>query len=141
MCGNEKIRYVHVMRHSEWPEVLHVGCVCAEKMTDDYVNPRERETILRNKASRRTNFNKVVWRYNQEKRTYTKKYKGENITIVESRYGGYGVLFADNKIWNYQSRKIRDFEFAEKVAFEVFDEYHTTREEREYRYNRSRFMG
>lgn len=31
MCGNEKIRYVHVMQHPDYIAELEVGCVCAEK--------------------------------------------------------------------------------------------------------------
>jgi hypothetical protein len=53
MCGNERIRYVHSMTHSNWSGPLRVGCVCAEKMTDDYVNPRKRERVLRNAAAKR----------------------------------------------------------------------------------------
>ena len=37
MCGNEKIRYAHVMSHPDYPDEIYVGCVCAEKMTGDYV--------------------------------------------------------------------------------------------------------
>ena len=54
MCGNERIRYVHVMAHPEYPAQLSVGCVCAEKMTNDYVNPKQRERKLRNAAASRT---------------------------------------------------------------------------------------
>lgn len=133
MCGNEKIRFVHIMRHPEWSDELHVGCVCAEKMTDDYVNPRRVEKELRNRAARRTNFNKVEWHYNPAKGTYSKKYKGEHITIVPSKYGTFGVFFAGNRIWDIDGRKIRDFDTAEKVAFDVFEEFHTTQDEREYR--------
>lgn len=134
MCGNEKIRYVHVMKHQDFPEELHVGCVCAEKMSGDYVNPRRCETALKNKAMRRRNFNRVRWRFNSVKNTYSKKYKGEYITIMEGRYGGWGIFFAGQKIWNYEGRKIRSFEEAEKVAFEVFEEYHTTQEERDAKF-------
>jgi hypothetical protein len=35
MCGNEKIRYVHIMEHPDLEENFEVGCVCAEKMSDD----------------------------------------------------------------------------------------------------------
>jgi len=38
MCGQEKIRYVHVLQHSDFNGELRVGCVCAEHMTDDYIN-------------------------------------------------------------------------------------------------------
>ena len=41
MCGNERIRFVHLMQHPDYPHELRVGCVCAEKMSDDYVNPRK----------------------------------------------------------------------------------------------------
>ncbi|MDD2958951.1 MAG: hypothetical protein PHE06_07960 [Lachnospiraceae bacterium] len=27
MCGNERIRFVHIMHHPEYSEELHVGCV------------------------------------------------------------------------------------------------------------------
>lgn len=53
MCGNERIRYVHIMTHADHPGRLGVGCVCAEKMSDDYVNPRLRERELRNAAAKR----------------------------------------------------------------------------------------
>ena len=98
MCGNEKIRYVHVMKHTEYQEILHVGCVCAEKMSGDYENPRKREKTLRNKAIRRRNFNRVEWKFNASKKTYSKKYKGEYITILESKYGNWGVFFSNQKI-------------------------------------------
>lgn len=47
MCGNERIRFVHLMQHPDYPHELRVGCVCAEKMSDDYVNPRKAEDTLR----------------------------------------------------------------------------------------------
>jgi hypothetical protein len=53
MCGNERIRYVHTMEHPTNNIQLDVGCVCAEKMSDDYVNPRRRERALRNAAAKR----------------------------------------------------------------------------------------
>jgi hypothetical protein len=53
MCGNERIRYVHTMTHSNYSEPLDVGCICAEKMSDDYVNPKKRERVLRNAAAKR----------------------------------------------------------------------------------------
>ena len=134
MCGNERIRYVHVMKHPEFSEELHVGCVCAEKMSNDYVNPRKCETSLRNKAVRKRNFNKVEWRYNPVKNTYSKKYKGEFITIMESQYGGWGIFFAGQKLWKIDGKRIGSMEEAENLAFEIFEEYHTTQEEREMQF-------
>lgn len=48
MCGNERVRYVHVMSHRTY-ETLRVGCVCAEKMLDDYVGPQRREREFKRK--------------------------------------------------------------------------------------------
>ncbi|MES2387861.1 MAG: hypothetical protein V4543_07645 [Bacteroidota bacterium] len=62
MCGNEKIRYVHIMEHTEVDGEFRVGCTCAEKMTNDYYNPKRRETELRNRANRRVNWVKKHWK-------------------------------------------------------------------------------
>jgi len=48
MCECIDIRYVHYMKHPEYPERLGVGCVCAEHMEENYVRPKQREqTIIR----------------------------------------------------------------------------------------------
>ncbi len=65
MCGNEKIRYVHIVSHSYLSEFFRVGCVCAEKMTNDYFNPKERERELRNKTNRRITWVKKQWKRSQ----------------------------------------------------------------------------
>jgi hypothetical protein len=52
MCETMSIRYVHHMVHAEHPDGLDVGCVCAEHMAEDYVNPRLREAKLRKRAQR-----------------------------------------------------------------------------------------
>lgn len=65
MCGNERIRYVHVLTHPEVSQDFKVGCVCAEKMTNDYVNPRRIENSLRNKSSRRINWAKRTWKHSK----------------------------------------------------------------------------
>ena len=134
MCGNEKLRFVHIMKHPEYPDVLNVGRICAEKMSDDYVNPRKAEDTLRKRASRRKNFNNKEWRFNPEKQTYSKKYKGEYITIKKSRYGNFGIFFANERFWNYSGKKFYSFESAERAAFEIFEELHTTQAEREQQY-------
>ena len=139
MCGNEKIRYAHVMIHPDFQGEIHVGCICAEKMTGDYVNPRKCENELRNRTLRKRNFNKVQWNYNPTKRTYSKKYKGEYITIKQSIYGNWGVFFANHRIWEYAGQKMRSFDDAEDVAFYVFEEYHTTHEERRGQFFCSQF--
>ena len=61
MCGQEKIRYVHVLQHSDFNGELRVGCVCAEHMTDDYINPQKSERELKNRLNRKKNFMRREW--------------------------------------------------------------------------------
>ena len=62
MCGNEKIRYVHIMEHPDLDENFEVGCVCAEKMSDDYegrMDLRDVKTVLAQLSSAFEHFNEV----------------------------------------------------------------------------------
>lgn len=125
MCGQDKIRYVHILRHPEVDELLHVGCECAAKMLSDYVNPLEREKNLRNKLKRRETFLRRKWTYKPDTGNYTIRYKGEYITIMKSRFGvGWGVVFHGVRRWEYRGEKIRDLDTAKLAAFELFDELH-----------------
>lgn len=45
MCGNT-IRYVHYLSHPTYTMKIGVGCICSEKLTDDYVTPKEREKAI-----------------------------------------------------------------------------------------------
>ena len=69
MCGTE-IRYVHHMSHPEWDGGLGVGCVCAEKMTDDYVGPREHEKRLRQTTGQRTRWLQRKWKSSKTGNAY-----------------------------------------------------------------------
>lgn len=73
MCGNEKIRFVHILEHSEVAEEFRVGCICAEKMTSDYSAPRRLETNLRNRGSRRSNWINKVWKFSKNGNQYLNK--------------------------------------------------------------------
>lgn len=61
MCGQERIRFVHLMEHPDFPQQLDVGCFCAEKMEGDYTGPRRREATLRSKAARRAKWLTRRW--------------------------------------------------------------------------------
>ena len=120
MCGNERIRFVHILSHQDYNSVMRVGCACAEKMTDDYVSHREHENYMQKRASRRRNFMKQEWHKNSNG-IWILRYKGERITAIE-RNGGYGFVFHNNWVWEYKGRRIRDLETLKLAAFEVFDD-------------------
>jgi len=73
MCGHEDIRYVHLVSHTDVPNEFRVGCICAEKMTGDYVNPKQQETRLRNRATRRQNWANLNWKWSRKGNLYIKK--------------------------------------------------------------------
>jgi hypothetical protein len=80
MCGREEIRYVHILSHEEIDETFRVGCVCAEKMTGDYVNPKERQRQLENKAKRKENWKYKDWKQNLKGNHYY-KFEGHMLVI------------------------------------------------------------
>jgi len=94
MCGNERIRYVHVMSHPGFPERLNVGCICAEKMSGDYIGPKRRETKLRNLASRRKNWLTRKWRVSSKGNDFL-NVDGKNVVVFPKKFKpgkwGYGI--------------------------------------------------
>ena len=121
MCGNEKIRYVHIMKHANYFRELRVGCVCAERMSGDYENPRKAENALKNKLLRKKNFLKKPWKYNPLKGSYSKKYKGTYIALVKGRYDSWGIYCDKYRLWQVRGQKIKDFKAAEALAFELYE--------------------
>lgn len=122
MCGNEKIRFVHGLINPDFDGEMNVGCVCAEKMTNDYVNPERRENEVRNRANWKYNFMKQEW-YRKANGNYVLNYKGQFITVVSSRYGGgFDVYCGGQKIWTYKGQKITDLHTAKLAIFDAFDE-------------------
>jgi hypothetical protein len=66
MCEQQDVRYVHFLKHSGYPNVLGVGCVCAEYMEEDSKGPKQRERALRNRARRRARWLKRKWKVSRE---------------------------------------------------------------------------
>lgn len=122
MCGNERIRYVHILKHPDYKGEIRVGCVCAEKMTEDYSNPNATEREVKNRYNRRKNFFRKEWTL-KSNGNYTLRYKGKNITIMKSKYGpSWGVAYDGEFRWDYKGKKIRSLDVAKSLAFEMFDE-------------------
>lgn len=48
MCEARLVRFVHVMEHRGYDEVLRVGCVCAGHMEEDLAGARNREAAYKN---------------------------------------------------------------------------------------------
>jgi hypothetical protein len=75
------------MQHPNYPDVLEVGCICAEQ---DYLHPKERESKLRNAASRRKNWPKKIWRVSAKENFYINT-DGFNLTVYGIKNNGSTV--------------------------------------------------
>ena len=118
MCESADVRYVHVMAHSDYPDTLSVGCVCAEHMEGDYVNPREREKKIRNATQRRKTWMKRTWRTSQKGNIFINT-DGYNVTIFRqpNLRDGWGISVANRATGKSQfSRKKYSSEQAAKSA-------------------------
>lgn len=114
MCGNERIRYVHIVNHPEVEDSFRVGCICAEKMTNDYVNPKLREKQLRNKANRRRNWIDKSWNISKNGNYYL-RHKGE-----------YFLIFRDKKTHKYKVKEgdifwRKSYDTTEKAKIDIFN--------------------
>lgn len=89
MCEAVQIRYVHYMTHPGFEGTLAVGCVCAERMEDDYTGPRRREQALKGAATRRGRWLLRKWQRSRAGNSYINT-DGFNITIYAKAGGGWG---------------------------------------------------
>ena len=51
-CKKEKIRFVHVLTHPQYEGELHVGCVCAGKLTGNIELSKQKERERRNESKK-----------------------------------------------------------------------------------------
>lgn len=83
MCGREMIRFVHTMEHDQH-EPLGVGCICAGKMSDDYAGAERRETVMKNRAARRSKWLTRQWRCSSKGNSFL-NVEGYNIVVFPSK--------------------------------------------------------
>lgn len=86
MCDKEEIRYVHTMYHPEAPKYFKVGCVCAEKLTNDYDTPKQQLKEM----MKQTNWINHNW-----KKLDLHEYESKNFNSVFGRVT-VGVFKVDN---------------------------------------------
>jgi hypothetical protein len=113
MCGNEKIRFVHIVSHPEINEEFRVGCICAEKMTGDYVNPKRREQDLQNRARRRANWSNKNWKISKNGNHYL-KLDGKLLVIFRDKKNLKFKVTVDG---TFGKHSFKTFELAKVAAF------------------------
>jgi hypothetical protein len=98
---------------------LRVGCVCAEKMAEDYVTPRLRERELRNRAARRAKWLTRRWKVSERGHPWIKSGGDHVVIVLESGDVPTYRLFINNK----RGQRIYRSETAAKgAAFDAIEE-------------------
>lgn len=116
MCEIREIRYVHVMEHSEYPESLKVGCVCASNMEVDRKAAPLRERKLKNLKLRRRRWTTLSgWKSSIKGNSYIEK-DGFHVVIYERRGGWSGRVRHLDSDWNVRARKVYRSESDAKIA-------------------------
>ena len=62
MCELRRVRFVHHMRHADYPKVLEVGRDCAGNMEGNLRGAEQRERSAKNRATRRAKWLERRWR-------------------------------------------------------------------------------
>lgn len=111
------------MQHSDYPETLGVGCICAENMENDKVNPRRREKNLRTKARRRKTWSNRKWRTSAKGNSYLNT-EGFNLTVFPAAgsRGLYWMLLVTHResgASQFGRRRYESEEEAKKAALDA----------------------
>ena len=116
MCEHAEVRYVHKMQHPEYIQTFNVGCVCAERMEEDYVTPKFRERKLKSYASRRSNWLKRKWKVSYGGNLYI-NVDGFNIVMFLKRYEDewYWSLCITNRMSKRKKFSRRQYYSAEEA--------------------------
>lgn len=114
-CGTD-IRYEHHLYHDEQDLQSISGCVCAEHLTDDYVNPKKREKELKSlflknkrkilsdiKREKEKKEREAYWKeyYEREREDYHslfKKSKNGNF-YLKTYIGTLIIIFMKNEVY------------------------------------------
>jgi len=93
MCEVKRIRFVHVMKHQDYPDELRCGCVCAGNMEQNLQAARRREASMKNTTKRRAAFPTLKnWRVSQNGNPWIRR-DGWSVTIFR-RGNGFKVILS-----------------------------------------------
>ncbi|MFN9819301.1 MAG: hypothetical protein ACK56K_01195 [Akkermansiaceae bacterium] len=88
-CGQESIRFVHSLKHTDWKNTIKVGRICAARYTR--TSPRDlaaAEAVLKNRSQRRQRFpNHKSWKLSSKGNRYI-EYSG-SFVVVTKKPDGY----------------------------------------------------
>lgn len=118
MCESQVIRYVHHMVHSDYPDPLKVGCVCAGHMEGNLVASRKREASMRSRAGKRRRWLSRSWKTSQKGNPHLRA-DGFRVTVYPRQAGWAYTLVAESTRRVYHAR--RNYAEARLAKLAAFD--------------------
>lgn len=116
MCGKQIIRYVHYMKHNDYPKILAVGCVCAGKMEGNIEAAKSREKHLKTSYYKKPNT--IKWHKSSKGNDYV-KHKGHVIIVYQDKYNNWKYVidgeFSKDSFLKKKDAKIKALEQIETV--------------------------
>jgi hypothetical protein len=118
MCESRSIRYVHHMQHSDYSEILKVGCVCAGHMEGNLSASRAREASMKSRSSKRKRWITRAWKVSAKGNPYIAA-DGYRITVYP-RGGGWAATIAavDDSLLQHSRRNFKTIAEAKLAAFD-----------------------
>lgn len=122
LCGYRYIRYVHVMRHLEWPDKLRVGCVCDGTLSGDMLLAKKRDKDARLKSYRKATFLSKEWSENGSgllTLNGRRKISAEKDSFRGKEF--YKIRIGTDEYQWYKNRRLETLSDAKLLAFEIVE--------------------
>ena len=118
MCESQTIRFVHHMEHSDYPDVLEVGCVCSGHMEGDIAASRAREASMKSRAAKRARWVSRAWKISSKGYPHITA-EGFRITVYpRGERWACTVAALDNSIVQHARRNYKTQAHAKLAAFD-----------------------
>ena len=144
LCGYDKIRFVHTMKHPDWPKKFKVGCVCDGFMSGDEDGAEERDAAAKALADRKARHFKKEWLQITENE-FILKHSRPGIRAVKDSFAGrdYFKLHIGKEQYHwFCNQRMTSLELVQKAAFEFLeDERKANRAETRKKNKKSRRSG
>lgn len=119
MCEGRTLRYVHHMEHTDYPETLGVGSVCAGHMEEDLAGARAREDAMASRSGKRRRWLSRRWRISGKGNEWLQA-DGYRVTIYQ-RAGSWAAAVSSltDDFVKHSRRRYSSSDEAKLAAFDV----------------------
>ena len=119
MCESQSIRYVHYMKHSEYNDVLGVGCVCAGKMEENYSGAKLRDDFMKKRSAKRLRWIKNShWKLSQKGNKWI---EADGYIIVMKKQNNLWSALVKSKDGTFKEWSKRKYESIDEAKLAAFD--------------------